>query len=242
MVDMKKEFYYKGNSTGCLLIHGFTSTPAELFELGLRLKDEGYTVLGVRLKGHGTDIHDMEKCKYTDWIESCEEGYERLKSQCDKINVIGHSMGSLLALHIASEHEVNKVAALSPPIRVKDRRANFAFLIKYFVKYNMWGKGNRPEEEAKYLIGYGGAPLCCVAELVSLTRKVTKELGKITKPLLIVHSHKDMTVDEKSVDILKNNVGTKDVKVVYLEKCGHNITVECEKNIVSDEVANFLKE
>lgn len=242
MGDMKKEFFYKGNSTGCLLIHGFTSTPAELYELGLRLKDEGYTVLGVRLKGHGTTIQDMEKCKYTDWIESCEEGYKRLQEQCDKINVIGHSMGSLLALHIASEYEVNKVAALSPPIKVRDKRANFAFLFKHIIKYNMWGYEDRPEDEKKYLLGYGGAPVCCVAELVSLAHKVRKELGKINKPLLIIHSHKDMTVDERSVDILKSNVGTKDVKVVYLEKCGHNITIECEKNKVFDEVAKFLKE
>ena len=67
--EFAKEFYYKGSNTGVLLIHGFTGTPSEVRLLGEFLKDKGYTVRGILLKGHGTTIEDMRKCGYRDWIK-----------------------------------------------------------------------------------------------------------------------------------------------------------------------------
>ena len=65
-IDYKQSYFFSGNETGCLLIHGFTSTPAELRELGELLHKVGYTVLGVRLSGHGTTVEDLEKSNYKD--------------------------------------------------------------------------------------------------------------------------------------------------------------------------------
>ena len=44
-------FYFSGDRTGCLLIHGFTGTPNEMRWLGTQLSTAGHTVLGVRLAG-----------------------------------------------------------------------------------------------------------------------------------------------------------------------------------------------
>lgn len=239
-VDLKKEYFLKGNKGACLLIHGFTSTPGELYELGKKINENGYTVLGVRLKGHGTTVEEMNNCTYEDWIESCVEGYKRLKQNYDNISVIGHSMGSLLALNIAENYEIDKVIALSPPIVVKDKRAKFACIVKYFIKYTKWKEKERPEEEKKYLLGYNKVPLKSVHELNKLTSLVRRNLNKVNKPLLIVHSHNDQTVDEKSIEILSSNVSSKVVEKVFLNKSGHNITVECEKEKVFNSVIRFL--
>jgi carboxylesterase len=241
MDDLRKEYYFKGNSTGCLLIHGFTGTPAELRELGEKLRDQGYTVLGVRLHGHGTTAEELSKCSYKDWIKSVEEGYKKLKSECSKIYVIGHSMGSLLSLYCAENYPIDKVAALSPPIIPSDKRANFAGIFKYFMKYDNWPARERSESEAKYLLGYSQVPVASVHEFNKIKKLVVKNLNKIHQPLLVVHSLKDETIENKGIDILLKRVGTKDQKVVYLQKSGHNITVECEKEIVFDAVINFCK-
>ena len=45
-------FFFPGDSTGCLLIHGFSSSPTEMHPLGVYLSQKGHTVLGVRL-AHG---------------------------------------------------------------------------------------------------------------------------------------------------------------------------------------------
>lgn len=239
--NLRKEYYFKGNNIGCLVIHGFTSTPAELRELSENIRDnKGYTVLGVRLKGHGTTVEEMEQCSYMDWINSALEGLEKLKETCDKIYVIGHSMGGVIALYIAENYSVDKVVALSPALINKGKAADFVFIIKHFIKYTSWPPEDRPEEEAKYLLGYDKVPLCSVDQLNKMAKKVRNELKKVNKPILIVYSHKDNAVHEKSIEMIQNNVSTKDVQTVFLNECRHNITIECEKHKVFDVVLKFI--
>ena len=52
------------NGCGVLLVHGFLASPAEVRGFGERLVSEGYTVIGVRLKGHGTSPWDLRS---TSW-------------------------------------------------------------------------------------------------------------------------------------------------------------------------------
>lgn len=52
-------FFLPGGEKGVLLIHGFTGLPAELLLMGEALNKQGFTVLGVRLAGHGTTVEDM---------------------------------------------------------------------------------------------------------------------------------------------------------------------------------------
>jgi carboxylesterase len=240
-LDLKNEYFFKGNDIGCLVIHGFTGTPAELRELGERLKTEGYTVCGVKLKGHGTTLEDFEKSTYSDWIASVEAGYKKLKSTCSKIYVIGHSMGGVLTLNIGENYPVDKLVLLAPALVNKDKNSLFVPFLKYFKKYTEWAPVQRPEEETKYLLGYGKIPLACVHELLKLQRVTKAKLNTIDKPILIIHSKKDNAIDEKGIDIIEKNVSSKDVKKVYLYNCSHNITVEGEKETVFKEVIEFLK-
>lgn len=239
-IDLREEYFLIGEKEACLLIHGFTSTPAELRELGEKLHEEGYTVLGIKLAGHGTKIEDMEKSTYKDWMKSVVNGYKKLKENYEKVFVIGHSMGSLLALYLAENYEVDKVVALSPPLVVRNKSAKFAFAAKYFMRYSEWEPKPRPQEELKYLLGYSKVPIRSVHELNKLTKVVKNHLKRISSPLLIIHSHKDQTVDEKSVDLLYGSVKSKLKKTIFLNECGHNITIECEKETVFKEVLNFL--
>ncbi|MCX7951088.1 MAG: alpha/beta fold hydrolase [Clostridiales bacterium] len=240
-IDLRREYLLEGNNEGCLVIHGFTGTPAELRLLGEKVHEMGYTVYGVRLKGHGTTVEEMEQCTYRDWIDSVVDGYNLLKQRCEKVHVIGHSMGSLLALYMAENFEVESVAALAPPLFNKNKAANFAFIIKYFMKYSEWEPRERPEEEMKYLLGYNKVPIKSVHEFNKLNSLVKKNLNKIDKPLLIVYSTNDETVDAKSADYLNNNVKSKDKKVCKLQKSGHNITVECEREDCFKAVLEFLE-
>ena len=80
-------FFYRGGSHGVLLVHGFTSVPAEMLLLGCHLHDLGYTVLGVRLAGHGTTPKDLERMSREDWYDSVCDGYALLDSCCERISV-----------------------------------------------------------------------------------------------------------------------------------------------------------
>ena len=62
LVKNAEPFFYPGNETGCLLIHGFTGAPTEMQPLGKYLADCGYSVLGIRLAGHGTGRRPGGRC------------------------------------------------------------------------------------------------------------------------------------------------------------------------------------
>ena len=240
-INLKNEFFFKGNDIGCLLIHGFSSTPAELRELGEKLVAEGYSVRGVKLAGHGTNLEDFENSKHNHWISSTTEAYNKLKSFCSKIYVIGHSMGGVLALNIAENYPVDKLVLLAPALITKDKTSLLVPLLKYFMKYTEWAPMERSKEETKYLLGYSKIPLACVHELSKLQKITKAKLNKIDKPLLIIHSKKDNAIDEKGIEMIEKRVASKEIRKVCLNKCGHNITIECEKETVFKEVISFLK-
>lgn len=55
------------NGTGILLIHGLFAGPAEVKGYGKHLLERGYTVLGIRLKGHGTSPYALRDQSLEDW-------------------------------------------------------------------------------------------------------------------------------------------------------------------------------
>lgn len=54
-------FAFAGGPIGVLLVHGFTGAPQEMRGLGRFLAENGMTVLGIRLPGHGTRPEDLER-------------------------------------------------------------------------------------------------------------------------------------------------------------------------------------
>lgn len=236
MNDNAKEFYFKGNGTGILLIHGFTGTPSEMRYLGEYLKGKGFTVRGVRLKGHGTSPEDMRKTNHRDWITSVVEGYKELKQECDEVFAVGLSMGGLLSLYLARNFDVKGVVSLSSPIKIRNRHAYYAFLVKYFKKYvRKYGKPRDP-----FIISYDRTPVRCIHSLFKLIRYIEANLDKIDKPVLIMQSYKDGTVNPVSADMIYRQIGSKDKSIIYLHESGHIITCDCEKDRVFEEVYNFI--
>src|SRR5690554_1252829 len=80
-LDLRQPFFHQGNSTGCLLIHGFTGTPSEMRPLGTYLNQQGYTVSGIQLPGHGTKPEDLMRVKWEAWYQEAVAGYLKLKNK-----------------------------------------------------------------------------------------------------------------------------------------------------------------
>lgn len=235
--EYAKEFYYKGNNTGILLIHGFTGTPSEVRFLGEFLRNKGYTVKGILLKGHGTTPEDMKKCSYRDWIHGAVEGYKSLKQECDEVFVVGLSMGGLLSLYLARNYDIKGAATLSAPIRIRGGAATAAFVEKNFKTYVL----RNLEKKNINIISYDKSPIISVHNLFKLIRYVKANLEFIEKPVLIMQSYRDRTVSPISANIIYNNIGSKDKSIIYLHKSGHIITCDNEKQQVFEEVYNFIK-
>lgn len=231
----------RGGSTGILLVHGFTGSPAELLLLGEFLNRAGFTVLGVRLAGHATNEMNLQLTTRADWFRSVLDGYALLRGVCDKIFVIGHSMGALLSLKLSTLKKVDRLVTISPPIFLDE--SQHAELLPprekcdgLFVKKSHRKLPNVPSAVNQT---YRQMPLLSVHELVALIEEVKKILPQVKVPLLILHGTEDHTAKISSAEFVLNSVASSVKKFLAVEGGGHLIPLTEFREQVFEEALEF---
>ena len=117
----ENNYEFNSNSkNGIYLIHGFTNTTYETKNLAEELSKKGYRTVAHNLPGHGTTIEECNQTKYYDWLAAVEEGVAKLASDCDKIHIIGSSMGGVLALHIATMFPIDSLVIAAPVLKFQN--------------------------------------------------------------------------------------------------------------------------
>ncbi|WP_182188322.1 alpha/beta hydrolase [Pectinatus frisingensis] len=235
-------FFLAGSKKGILLVHGFTGSPSEMLLLGKYLNYIGYTVMAVRLCGHGTNPEDMARMKWRDWYASVCDGYHLLKNYCKDIYIIGLSMGGALSLLLSIDFPVKKAASLSTPIFIAAQRgldmlpprhlSNDIYIPKIRHLPN-----NIP---AVCNVGYKKMPLICVHELLDCIQYLKKNLKRVKVPVLVVQSSNDHTVDNKSGRYIYNKIESQDKQFLQLSKSGHLVILDTERKIVFERIKQFL--
>ncbi len=237
-------FLFEGSRTGCLLIHGFTGAPGRVRLLGEYLHAQGgYTVSGIRLKGHGTSLQDMANTNWKDWLESAREGYQELSRRCDQVNVIGFSMGGLLSLLMAEEFPVHRIITINAALKPKDPAAYLAPILRFFMKYNLWDDeaSDRGEGLEAYDTAYPGMPVKAIGSMLKLGRLAGKDLNKITQPALIFQSQKDKSVNPASAGIIYRKIASDKKEVVELPQSSHVAPLGPERETLHEKALAFLQ-
>jgi carboxylesterase len=239
-------FLFPGGKTGCLLIHGYTGTPREMRLLGAHLAGEGHTVLGIRLFAHGTRPQDMFRARWRDWVASVEDGFDLLKGVCDRVVVMGLSMGGVLSLIAAARYAVTGVVAMSTPYYAPDPRIRplrpLIPLASLFWRYGPKGESDWHDPQAAIgHLDYPQSPIRSVAELNDLILEMQRSLAAIRVPLLLIHSHGDRTLPADHATQLFAQVGSKDKELMWVEDSGHVITCDAEREKVFAAAAAFVR-
>lgn len=211
--------------------------------LGTYLTNEGYSVHGPLLEGHGTRLEHMEQTGRRDWLESARRGYLRLADECEKVHLFGFSMGGLLSLNLAAEFPVASLTTLNAPIKLHDRRQPFARIVQYFQRFHMWeGDELEPEgEAAQYWVGYEGVPVKGAVQLLDLVRETKRRLAEVTCPLLVIQSKADQSVRPVSAEIIRDRTSSFRKNLVWLERSAHNSLLYDERQIIHDAALEHLK-
>ena len=244
IVPGAEPFFLPGGKRGVLLIHGFTGLPAELLLMGKYLQKRGYTVLGVRLAGHATKVEDMSHMTGEDWMDSVRDGYALLSGLCEDISVVGHSMGGLLALRLAAEKPLERLVTLAAPAIIHpgwgvEKLPPREECVGQYVPKARRNLKNVPEAVNHT---YRKMPLLCVHELLDVMKKANASLANIEVPILIVHSYGDHTADPRSADYIYEHVKSSEKEIFWLEKAGHLLPLEPERELVFARTAAFLDE
>lgn len=247
-----ESFFYRGNSVGVLCIHGFMASPAEIRWLGKHLANQGYTVYGPRLPGHATDYHDMSRQRWQDWYATVTDALGILRAQCDKVYVVGHSMGGMLGLLLAANAQVDGLAALATPVLFPARTVATA-------KWYKWVRPYLDQTDSSPLIqiirdeqARRGEPVvgrirhnqwstAALGELFALADVVQTCLANVRTPLLLMYSQADTTVGLHNRDFIVAHAKSATIEQHTLQHSDHILPQDSERETVFAVVAEFIK-
>lgn len=233
-------FFLPGGEHGVLLVHGFTGAPSEMRLAGEYLHNLGYAVLAPRLPGHGTTPREMAKTTWNHWYGNVEDGYHLLAGVCSTVSVVGLSMGGLLALKLASEYPLKRLAVLSAPIYIANKQLPLLPLYRLFTDFVPKKRKRLPDIGEDYSITYEVTPLSSLSSLLALIKEVDALLPSIHVPTLVVQSKKEHTVKPESAQHIYDNLGSTEKKLVWLNNSGHIVTLDRERDTVFQEISQFF--
>ncbi len=237
------------NKKGVLLVHGWSSTAYEVRRLGKYLNENGYTVYGLMLSGHGTVPKDLEEVTAQDWIADVEKGYARLKETCDQVYVAGTSIGASVALILAEqEKEMAGIVLMATPHKLRFEKIGVAFvkLALFFNPKQYRTKFYPPtfgaSDSITRMISYQSYPVASVLEVFELVRRARKNLGSITQPCLLLQSTHDHMVTKDSMEKIYEKISSKQKKKIYIHKAYHTFIPDIKNEHVFKDILNFLEE
>ena len=235
--------------TGIIVTHGFTGNPLGTRPLGQRLAAEGYTVEVPLLPGHGTNHRDLGRTRYADWVQTVENVLDHLLEGCDQVVLIGHSVGGMITLDIASRRpdDVAAVVVINPVVlNPVQPLAKVAFILQYLLPYVPRDLAGVPSndiampglEEGAYKMLSAKAAQSYITELP----RVRAQLLDLVQPLLVVRSTVDHTVSpDNSVELLQL-VGSSDIRECVCERSFHLPQLDYDAERVEEAVVAFVAE
>ena len=241
----------KGKQHGVLLLHGFTGSAAHMRPLGEALHARGFTVRGINLPGHATDMDDMARYHWDDWLNAAKDAFLQLKERCDLVSVAGLSMGGCLTLILAEQMQPAAIAAISAPMGTQ-APLWAARLASPFIRTIWWRQrdkqGNPIEAEPKaapvddrYDYGYPGFRTICGTQLQTLIRMARRDLHAIHCPMLVVQSRADETITPESAKIILQGTSSAQKGVLWLTDAPHVCAISKDTQRIAEALAECFE-
>ncbi|WP_080875758.1 alpha/beta hydrolase [Oceanobacillus timonensis] len=227
-------FQFEGSREGVLMCHGFAGSPQSMFTIGEAFADAGYTVCAPRLKGHGTAPEDLEKCTYQDWIASIDEAYAWLEARCDKIVMIGLSMGGTLTLHTAEKYPLAGMITINAAVDVP---AMYENQVKRFIDDD----GPDIKREGVMEITYDKMPVKSVEELKKLVTETKEKLGEITCPAVIFVSKEDHVVSPENSKTILERIASEQKQMITMKESYHVATLDNDREMIIEKSLKALQ-
>lgn len=231
-----------GRRIGVLLSHGFTGSPASMRPWGEHLAALGHAVEVPRLPGHGTRWQEMNRTGWADWYGEVERAFEKLVEENDTVVVGGLSMGGSLVLRLAADHpdRVAGVVLVNPGLNMERKDLAVVPLLKWVLPA-FPGIGNDIKKPDTSEGGYDWTPLKALDEMLHGWKVLRGDLGKVTAPVLYLHSDEDHVVDPSSARIIREQVSSTDFTRVELHDSYHVATLDNDAPLIFDTSVEFIR-
>jgi carboxylesterase len=231
------DFFWKGNATGILLIHGFTATTAEVRLIAEKLHQAGYTVAAPLLPGHGTNPADLNRSTWQMWLEKVKRFYEDLSRECVRVFVIAQSMGVLLALELAVQHpEIKGLLLFAPAIKVHK-----LWLTRFLAPFLAYQKKS-DEDDGLPWKGYNVYPVHAAVEMLKLQKDVRLHLAEIKTPTIVFTGEFDTSLTSDAAEIMMKGLGSTDKELIHMDESPHCILLNGQLDLAFEKIVKFISD
>ncbi len=231
-----------GGTTGVLVVHGFTGSPASMREVAEALAAAGHTVSLPRLPGHGTTIDEMLTTGWSDWSAATDAALEELASRVERVVVLGLSMGGSLTLWLGTRHpELAGLICVNPAVVPLDdgTLAQMAEIADGGTPV-LPGIGSDIAKEGVTEIAYDGMPVRPLLSMQAGLADFHADLGAVDLPLLLCTSPDDHVVPPTDSDHLAS-VWSGEVERVTLENSFHVATQDHDQGLIIERALAFIE-
>lgn len=233
-------FRFDAGTTGALLLHGFTGSPASTRPLGEYLFGRGMTVVGPRLAGHGGTTQDLGGARWPDWERETAAALQELRTRCTTVAVVGVSFGAALALHLAATSPADVAALVLINPYVRDPRIVASPLLRWVVP-SVKSIGNDIKKPGQDEICNERIPVRTLPSVAKAHRIVQRELGDVRAPMLVFSATDDHTVKPDNSRLVMDRVGSQRKELVTLTNSYHVATLDYDADLINQRTYAFLE-
>ena len=237
---------------GVLVIHGFSGNPKGLHRIEPPLKELGLPYIFPTLKGHAEDNPDaLLGIHWSEWVKDGKDALNQLLEEVSKVIVVGHSMGGWIALNLAMEHrdKIDSIVVAASTTRTVSPFGPggiFNFLAPLIpIIINKWDMTPVFADPSLTTVGHGyeWIPSKTWLNAFGLAKETEKRLSEVNVPILILHSRNDSGNSPKGVKVLFDGISTSadQKEVIWYEKSEHDMFNDCERDVIIDDVVDFIK-
>ncbi len=232
-----------------LCLHGLTSTPYEMQPVAEALARRGLHVLVPRLLGHGTRPECLAHTRWSDWLGSARQAFDRLAARHERVFIVGLSMGALLGVVLAHERgaRCGGLVLMGTPLRL-DTRTQLAFrLIRALPLAEAlppYEKADGPDVSdpavAAAMPSYDRVPLAAAASLVDGQREAIARLPRLRTPTLVLHGRNDHVAPVSNARRLYDSLRMPRRRLVIYPRSWHILPLDVESENVVRDVVEFV--
>ena len=236
----------ESTTAGVLLIHGLSGSRDDMAGVEAVLRKRRLVTHNMRLPGHEGNVREMLSLGWPEWAEAVHAEFQQMKRTCERVFLVGHSLGGALALHTAAHEEVAGVVCMCPPLYLYAWARPLVRAARYLTPLV---PGRRADTLAQ-TDHAGGTPFAHNADrhtfaypvesLLAYLPTLREELPAVLAPTLIMVSSRDRVVPARDGREIYHQIGSREKYLVTFHHSYHVIMKDHDREEVIAKTEAFI--
>ena len=212
-----------GAEDAVLFVHGINATP-RFFDAYAALLPQDWSVHSLLLPGHGGSVREFGRHSAREWESHVRACIEALRQSHRRVYIVGHSLGTLLAIReaVRDDTRIAGLLLLCVPLHIWSRPTAWLRNIRRMLQPQRYAEELRTcygtETDWRLWRYIGWVPR--YLELFRLSREAREVVHRLNVPTRVMMAGRDEQVSLRSEGCMQGNPA---ITIHRMEKSGHHI-------------------